>query len=317
MAAFDRSTSPASDTSLEPLVPPDKPEVLLVYKRSLYELYVEEHCDERIAELIAEGDVTVASLRDAHERHRRALEAATAVFERAPVRLRTLYRGDLLEPVVHPDLLVVIGGDGTLLDASHHVTDCSVLGLNSDPRTSVGYLCSGVASEAQQFVRWYLDGQLVRRPLARLEVRRDGERIGPLALNDVLIAHDSPAAPTKYILEVGGVRESHVSSGLWVSTAAGSTAALKSAGGTAMALDERRLQFVVRELYVPPGRCFELRSGFVAPGEVLLVRPRIRTGRIYFDGPHIDVPITFGQAIELRTAEQPLWQVCRPPAARS
>lgn len=295
-----------------PLEPPAQPEVLLVYKRSLYELYVEEHADERIAELIADGDVSVVSLRDAHERHRRALDTVIETFARAPVKLRTLYRGDLTEAVVRPDLLVVVGGDGTLLDASHHVLDAPVLGFNSDPRTSVGFLCGATAAEAEQVVAWYLDGKLLRRPLGRLEVRRDGERIGPLALNDVLVSHESPASPTKYILEVGERRESHVSSGMWISTAAGSTAAMRSAGGEPMAADDRRLQFIVRELYVAPGRCFELRHGYIEPGSALVVRPRIRTGRIFFDGPHIHVPITFGQCLEFRSAEQPFWQVVRP-----
>ncbi len=79
----------------------------------------------------------------------------------------------------------------------------------------------------------------------------------PPALNDVLISHPSPAAVSRFRMgftdRFAGMdikAQSHFSlniwsSGLWVSTATGSTGALKSAGGQVMAFDSREMQFLV------------------------------------------------------------------------
>lgn len=299
-----------------PLRPPEgrRPRVLLVYKRSLYELYVEEHRDDRIMELLAGGDATVESLRHAHERHTDGLRQAMAAFQDAAVDLETCYRGDLERIDAEVDLLVVVGGDGTLLDASHHVAQTPLLGINSDPVSSVGFLCSEVAANTASLVRHYLEGALGLRPLNRLEVRKDGRRLGPLALNDVLVTHTCPAAASKYTLTFGSTSEKQVSSGIWISTAAGSTAAIHSAGGQRVALSDARIQFVVRELYEPPGRRHEIRGGFVPPGQVLELAPRMRTGMLYFDGAHVTEPITYGETITFGVSESPLRQVVAPSA---
>ncbi len=39
-------------------------------------------------------------------------------------------------------LVISVGGDGTLLTASHWITGAALLGVNSAPRSSVGYLTS-------------------------------------------------------------------------------------------------------------------------------------------------------------------------------
>ena len=46
-------------------------------------------------------------------------------------------------PARKPDLVVTIGGDGTLLAASHAIGDTPILGINSAPDFSVGFFCSG------------------------------------------------------------------------------------------------------------------------------------------------------------------------------
>lgn len=293
-----------------PLNPPSQPRVLLVYKHSLYQLYVQEHQDERITELVSQQDVSVANLRGAHRRQLAALEQVTAALERAPITLSTCYRGDLpAEELSELDLVIVLGGDGTLLDASHHVSDIPILGINSDPQTSVGSLCSLSVDQVEEVVQSYLDGALEVNELTRLQLSVNDTKVGPPVLNDILFTHECPAATSTYLLTIGGREESQKSSGVWFSTAAGSTAAIHSAGGEIMSIDDRRMQYWVRELYVSPGKHFEHYSGMLDEDEVVAIIPKMRTGWLFLDGPHLGFPTSFGDRITITTSDSPLRRV--------
>ena len=63
----------------------------------------------------------------------------------------------------------------------------------------------------------------------------------------------SPAETTRYELQFNKKVEEHKSSGLWLSTAIGSTAAISAAGGQELAFDSQLSQYIVRELYKPKG----------------------------------------------------------------
>ncbi len=298
------------DAAVSSLTPPSMPKVLLVYRRSLYDLYVQEYGDPRISALVEGDHPSVAALQRAHARQRTALDAIIVAFTRQPIQFETRYRGDLSAGSVEGwDLIVVGGGDGTLLDASHHAGECPVLGINSDPERSVGSLCCATFKDADAVAQAYVDGALVVRERARLEVRLDGEVIGPPVLNDVLFSHTSPAATTRYTIGIQGSSEDHVCSGLWVSTATGATAAIGSAGGESMEAGDGRLQYLVREPYGPNGAHFDLLRGFVESGEVLRITSRVRTAALYFDGPHVAFPVAFGQQFECTPGATPMRHV--------
>lgn len=47
---------------------------------------------------------------------------------------KVILRSDLSQPISDVDLVITVGGDGTLLHASHFMDDSiPVLGVNSDP----------------------------------------------------------------------------------------------------------------------------------------------------------------------------------------
>ena len=111
---------------------------------------------------------------------------------------------------------------------------------------------------------------------------------------------------TRYRLSIGSLAEEQRSSGLWTSTAAGSTAGIRSAGGQPMPLDARRLQFRARELFRIRGRGAALASGFVEPGEELVVESAMPAGWLFPDGSRTAVRFPFGARAVFRLAEQPL-----------
>lgn len=201
--------------------------------------------------------------------------------------------------------VISVGGDGTLLAASHWVRGAALLGVNSAPRSSVGHLTLARRATLPRILRRIAGGTLSPYPVARLEAVLEG-KILPPALNDVLIAHEQPAATSRYRLRLGRRAEDHRSSGLWVATAVGSTAGIRSAGGRAVPLEARRLQFRARELYRTRGHGASLEAGFVEAGEKLVVESAMAAGWLFVDGARTAIRFPFGAQATFRVAEQPL-----------
>jgi NAD+ kinase len=204
------------------------------------------------------------------------------------------------------DLVVSVGGDGTLLRASHAAVDVPVLGVNSAPDHSVGFFC-GVRSETfADALRRAQTGKIVRATLARMQVSIDDRIVSERILNDALFCHSSPAATSRYLIELGGVVEEQKSSGFWIGPAAGSTAAQCSAGGRVLPLESDLIQLVVREPYTPKGETYRLRHALIKPGEELVVRSKIRDATLFVDGPDEVYGAGFGDVLRFRRAETPL-----------
>lgn len=280
-------------------------DVLVVYKKSQLTLYRQKK-NEHIRRLLEQDDESVRPLVRAHEAHEATLREVKRALRAARVPFDVVYRASLKHDAAAGKLVVAVGGDGTLLDASHRVVDSPILGVNSDPGTSVGFLC--VAHEAT--FASVLDDALVGRirpiRIARLAGAVDGAPFPFPVLNDLLVAHKNPAATCRYIIGHGGVREDQKSSGVWCATATGSTAAMASAGGLVQDLEDPRLQLRVREPYAADQAGPQLRSFFVAPDGDVEIVSKMREGCLYLDGPHVRVPFPMGAHLRIRGDGAPL-----------
>ena len=134
----------------------------------------------------------------------------------------------------HADVLVVLGGDGTLLGASHLLGQrpVPVLGVNFG---SLGFLTEIALTELYAALEGVLEGryQYEERCLLRAELRRAGEDVArDDVLNDVVITK----ASLSRIIELNvSIDERFVSAfrsdGLIISSPTGSTAYNLAAGG--------------------------------------------------------------------------------------
>ncbi len=293
----------------------ERPRVLVIYKKSAYQIYVRERKNERIKELVEREHHTVASILRADRDHVETLEETREALRELGVKGVFRYRSD--EGLVEDfDLIVTVGGDGTLLWASHRVPpNIPVLAINSAPEHSVGHFCGGRKGKVRECLAAALAGELRATVLTRMRVARDGEVLHRRVLNDALFCHRSPAATTRYILRHHGVEEHHKSSGVWIGPAAGSTAAQRSAGGRVLPPTSRRLQFVVREPYVPPEGRYSLLRGLVGPHEELRIASQIREGMVFLDGPHVAHEVPIGAELVLSRSEEPLTLLAFPRAA--
>jgi NAD+ kinase len=282
------------------------PRVLLIYKKSAYQIYVRERHNARIKRLIATGDESVARLMRAHEHHMEALVEARAALADLGARASFRHRS-------HPghaqefDLVVTLGGDGTLLWASRLVgPEVPIVAINTAPEDSVGYFCAGKKGEIREVLGAALRGELRVAPLSRMRVDIDGELVTKRVLNDVLFCHECPASTSRYTLQLGRRQEEQKSSGIWVGPAAGSTAGQHSAGGRILPMRSKHLQFVVREPYYPRREGYRMLKGLVPAGAILRIESRMRSARVYLDGPHDHRDIEMASCIELRLSDEPL-----------
>lgn len=282
-----------------------RPRVLVIFKKSAYQIYVRERRHARMRSLLRGRDPVVARMLEADREHQETVKQTRECLRALGADAVFRYRADAaFERGV--DLVVTVGGDGTLLWAAHRVgADSPLIAINSAPGDSVGFFCSAKRESMADALSDALKGKALATELTRIRVAVDGEVVAPRVLNDVLFAHAVPAATTRYTLSHKKRSAQHKSSGLWVATAAGSTAAIYSAGGKPQPITSDRLQFRVREPYVFD-RKVQLVSGFVGAREKLVVESHLRLGRLFFDGPRRTHPVTIGARIEIDRSPEPL-----------
>jgi NAD+ kinase len=134
----------------------------------------------------------------------------------------------------HADVLVVLGGDGTLLSVARLVGDLGVpiLGVNIG---GLGFLTAFTADEMFLALEALRRDELVveERMMLAARVTRQGERLTDyVALNDVVITKSAMSRIITLAVSVAGeFATGYRADGLIISTPTGSTAYCLSAGG--------------------------------------------------------------------------------------
>jgi NAD+ kinase len=134
----------------------------------------------------------------------------------------------------HVDVLLVLGGDGTLLSVARLVGDLGVpiLGVNLG---GLGFLTAFTAEEMIPALEALRRGELVveERMMLTAQVNRQGERLTDyVALNDVVITKSAMSRIINLAVSVEGqFATGYRADGLIISTPTGSTAYCLSAGG--------------------------------------------------------------------------------------
>jgi NAD+ kinase len=134
------------------------------------------------------------------------------------------------EPIASTDadVVVCIGGDGTILLAVHEMDrQRPILGVNYG---EVGFLADLEPAEAPAFLAGLVGGFTVESRM-RIAISLDGSVIGT-ALNEAVIVTSRPAKMLRFSVVIDGVpSEQFRADGLLVSSPTGSTAYAMSAGG--------------------------------------------------------------------------------------
>lgn len=240
-----------------------------------------------------------------HEKHHKCRKALLKLLDRYKISYVEVHRGRYWPDLSQVDAVVSVGGDGTVLEASHHIhsQDIPILGIRSSSM-SVGYLCTCDINNLEQYVKQLATSKPKISKLSRLQAKvqyaeTGREILSDPILNDFLFSNRNPAATTRYIFQMGQEKERQKSSGIWFATAAGSTAAIRTAGGQLVDRNSDQFQYVVREPYTPPGEAsFRFQKGFFsAKDDELKIENFCDHAILALDGQHGQLKLTFGDAL--------------------
>lgn len=203
------------------------------------------------------------------------------------------------------DLVVAVGPDGLVVNAAKYLDRQPIVGVNPDPRWIDGVLLPFSPVSAQDALRRAIAGAARIRPVTMAEARlADGQTL--LAFNDLFIGPKTHTS-ARYTIDHGGRREAQASSGVIVSTGAGSTGWMASVlamaaglapllGQAAAPAPDRRmpweaelLRFAVREPFPSRATRTTLVCGEIPAGEVLTLTSQMaEDGVIFSDGLQAD-----------------------------
>ena len=174
------------------------------------------------------------------------------------------------------DLIVVIGQDGLVANTAKYANGIPIVAVNPDPDRYDGILLSFTSENVKTGIMSALEGRYQSKLVTMAEVRlNDGQRI--LAFNDFFIGPSSHIS-ARYRLSYREYSEDQSSSGIIVSTGAGSTGWLSSVmnmtNGIVKTFDkqlhqpvnfhlgweDRQLVFIVRE----PFRSLHSKANVIA-----------------------------------------------------
>lgn len=237
--------------------------------------------------------------------HLATVEQVTRVLKELKIHFKVILR-DELKPGLKADLIITIGGDGTVLAASHVSGTVPILGTNSMPKTSVGFFCAATAGSIRQKIENIRRGRLKPVSLPLLEASIDGKRLPYFALNDILFAARSPAETVQYTIRIGSRKERQRGSGVWIAAGPGSTAGIYSAGGKIMDITSKRIQYVARELYPIPGTRYTLKRGFLPAHRAVSIQSEMSEGTAFLDGTKLAYPVPRGSVLKIGVSQHRL-----------
>lgn len=170
------------------------------------------------------------------------------------------------------DLLIAVGGDGTMLRAGHLCApnNIPVLGVN---KGRLGFLFQIAEGAWQEMLDQLLLGEywLENRMMLQAELTRSGELLGTWqALNDAVVARGQHLRPihlrasidTRYLT-------TYVADGLIASTATGSTAYAMAAGGPILPPEIRNILLIPIAPHLSVDRAVVLSEGSTVSINVL------------------------------------------------
>ncbi len=273
--------------------------VLIVCKKSTYEFY--QGSQDLGTKTYVESDAPNArELLHSHREQRLTLDSIMRDLQQLGITYKQLYRVHLAEEDLSKyNLIISVGGDGTLLEVSHYLPrgEVSILGVNSDPQRSYGFFCCADRDNFRSIMENY--EQQPKTQVSRLQVLRDGLPLPALALNDVLFTHSNPAANTRFVLECAGAQQAYRNScGVVACTPAGSSAMMHHLKGRLMNLDEQEMQYKIRDNHAEHDK-----FGFAKEIKII---SQTREGKVFIDGEHLSYDFGLGSVLGIKCGGTPI-----------
>ena len=201
-------------------------------------------------EAVSEASAISAYLKE------RGLESVHGTFEEAGLRKR-VKEGEF-------DLMVAIGGDGTMLRASHLCAPCGlpILGINTG---RLGFLIQIDQKAWQEAFDGLLKGEfwIEARMMLRVEHTRSGETLGTWhALNEAVVSRGPSVRPVRISVSVDEhLLANYVADGIIAASPTGSTAYALAAGGPILPPELRNILIIPIAPHLSVERAVVLSEG--------------------------------------------------------
>lgn len=283
----------------------DRP-VAVVYKHSWLSHAEAKLKPSTLRQVKSKNDPWMEQIERSHQENIDCLSKVEGALVDANIKYRLIARQNLSQGDLDGHLVLCIGGDGTVLSANQCANDSVLIGVNSDPKVSVGALCGTNKVDFLTLLNDLKNASAPFLPVHRLRVVVDKKQVGA-AVNDVLLANKNPAGMTRYRISYQGRSEVHRGSGIWLSTAVGSSGAIYSSGAQALDLPSERFIFRAREPYSCDVANPKLLKGEGSLNDVLRFDVSMMDAEIFIDGPHQVFVVEWGSVIEISLDKNPLW----------
>ncbi len=303
--------------------------IVLVTRKTRLEELIERFNTRAQAQFYIEhagGDFATYVLE--HDTYQRSLESVRRTVELG-LKIQVLDRA--LVPTYlfsKSDLIVTMGQDGLVANTAKYAGGQPILAVNPDPDRFDGILLPFQPATLRENLERTVGGKSRVRSITLAEARtKDGQRL--LAFNDLFIGAATHVS-ARYRIRYGEKRENHSSSGIIVSTGAGSSGWLSSIfnqtsgilaylGGAAplaptmampkpvkMEWGEESLFFVVREPFVSRHSQASIVAGPVLPNFPIALESQMPTGGVIFsDGIEADhLDFNSGAIADIRVAPE-------------
>ncbi len=200
-------------------------------------------------------------------------------------------------------VVIVIGQDGLVANTAKYATNIPIVAINPDAERYDGVLLPFTPGDVVPVAEAVIKGNYNSRIASFAEARlNDGQRL--LAFNDLFIGAASHIS-ARYKISYGKAAENQSSSGIIVSTQAGSTGWLSSvfnmsygmyrfvekadAKGKRVRLKDDQLMFAVREPFASKTSKTEIQAGILAGDMTLRIESLMpASGVIFSDGIESD-----------------------------
>ncbi len=275
--------------------------IIVVYKKSTLALY--EDLDA-VKELPKKNAALYRELKKADQDHYRSVELLMKKLEGFHEEIVVHRRGEDRMPKINDnDIVLAIGGDGTFIYVSHYVKHAVMIGVNSAPNHSVGHYCAfnlfDKSFNMPAIIEAVRSQKIRPTDIYRLRVWKNGEELKMRVINDALFTDVNPAITSRYEININKNSRRQKSSGLWIATAMGSSAAFRSAGGKPFKQfsPEKKRQFgvAIRELYGEGGKKNEIMM--IDETQKFEVVSSMIDGILFLDGGQKKVRVDIGDKI--------------------
>src|SRR5947208_10744316 len=201
--------------------------IVIVTKRTQLQDLLERFVTEAQARFYLEHmGLSFSDYEEAHAAYTSALETLVSSMPSTPRHIlvdRTLLPMFAFD---ERDLVITLGGNGLVVNVAKYLDGQPIFAVNPDPRRHDAILVPFRIQDVDKLVQSCLDGRMKVEEVTMAEARlNDGQSL--LAFNDLFIGRRDHAS-ARYRIEFDGNAEEQSSSGIIVSTGAGSTGWLKS-----------------------------------------------------------------------------------------